>query len=88
MEMILAQPAVLQQLAHPHLAAQIASAHHLTHFQCHHNTSPALPLTGTRPGSALADAIFNISFHLPLRLITGKLKRANLYYSPTPLLRF
>ena len=64
---VLAQPAALSQLeGRPHLLAALIEAHRCTHFGTGKCESVGRSRRGSRPGSSLADAIFNLGFSLPL----------------------
>ncbi len=64
---VLAQPSALAELRDkPHLVASLVEAHRCTFFCTGHSSVLARSRRGSRPGNALADAIFSLSFAAPL----------------------
>ncbi len=76
---VLAQPGALADLVSmPHLVDMPVEAHRCTYFTTSHASAFARSRRGSRPGNALADAVFSLSFAVPLATVSGYIKEKGL----------
>eukprot|EP00959_Pyramimonas_sp_CCMP1952_P265218 5546102-Pyramimonas_sp.AAC.1 len=74
----LSQPSALHELRHrPHLLALLIEAHRCTHFSTRRDGLQARSRRGSRPGTSLADAVFNLSFEKPLSVAAENIAKLN-----------
>ena len=77
---ILQEPEVFADIP-CHLRSMVAETHRSTCFTMRSTSSWAASRRGTRPGTSLADLVFNVIYTRPLKEITARLSAAGLLFS-------